>query len=74
MARKRYKPEEIVSLPQATRRPYLHEIADDLTARRLIRDWVAFYNAERPHAALGGQTPAEAWGAVSGSSSRPPGP
>ncbi len=40
---------------------YLHEIADDLTARRLIRDWVAFYNAERPHAALGGQTPAEAY-------------
>ena len=27
---------------------YLHEIADGLTARRLIRDWVVFYNAERP--------------------------
>ena len=23
---------------------YLHEIADGLTARRLIRDWVRFYN------------------------------
>ena len=40
---------------------YLHEIADGLTARRLIRDWVVFYNAERPHAALGGRTPAEAY-------------
>ena len=40
---------------------YLHEIADGLTARRLIRDWVAFYNAERPHAALGARTPAEAY-------------
>ncbi len=28
---------------------YLHEIADGLTARRLIRDWIAFCNAERPH-------------------------
>ena len=40
---------------------YLHEIADGLTARHLIRDWVRFYNAERPHAALGGRTPAEAY-------------
>ena len=34
----------------------LHEIADGLTARRLIRDWVRFYNLERPHAALDGRT------------------
>jgi len=40
---------------------YLHEIADGLTARRLIRDWVRIYNVERPHAALGGRTPAEAY-------------
>ena len=40
---------------------YLHEIADGLTARRLIRDWVRSYNAERPHAALGGRAPAEAY-------------
>ena len=39
----------------------LHEIADGLTARRLIRDWVRFYNLERPHAALDGRTPAEAY-------------
>ena len=32
-----------------------------LTARRLIRDWVRFYNLERPHAALDGRTPAEAY-------------
>ena len=38
---------------------YLHEIADGFTARRLIRDWMGFYNAERPHSALGGRTPAE---------------
>ncbi len=40
---------------------YLHEIADGLTARRLIRDWVRFYNLERPHLALDGRTPAEAY-------------
>ena len=40
---------------------YLHEITDGLTARRLIRDWIAFYNTERPHAALSGRTPAEAY-------------
>ena len=27
---------------------YLHEIADGFTARRVIGDWIAFYNAERP--------------------------
>ena len=40
---------------------YLHEIADGLQARRLIRDWIGFYNTERPHSALGGATPAEAY-------------
>ena len=40
---------------------YLHEIADGYAARRLIRDWVRFYNLERPHAALDGRTPAEAY-------------
>ena len=38
---------------------YLHELADGFEARRLIGDWVAFYNTERPHSALGGKTPAE---------------
>ena len=40
---------------------YLHEIADGFTARLLIGDWVRFYNLERPHAALAGRTPAEAY-------------
>ena len=40
---------------------YLHEIADGFQARRLIADWVRFYNLERPHAALDGRTPAEAY-------------
>ena len=40
---------------------YLHEIADGFQARRLIGEWVRFYNAERPHSALGGATPAEAY-------------
>ena len=38
---------------------YLHEVADGLTARRLIGEWVRFYNVERPHSALDGRTPAE---------------
>ena len=40
---------------------YLHEIADGFHARRLIGEWIRFYNAERPHAALGGATPAETY-------------
>ena len=40
---------------------YLHEIADGFQARRLIGDWVRFYNLERPHLALDGRTPAEAY-------------
>ena len=40
---------------------YLHEIADGLTARRLIGEWVSFYNTERPHSAIGGRTPVEAY-------------
>ena len=40
---------------------YLHEIADGFTARRVIGEWIAFYNTIRPHSALGGRTPAEAY-------------
>ena len=28
-----------------------------------IGDWIDFYNTERPHSALAGQTPAKAYGA-----------
>ena len=40
---------------------YLHEIADGYAARCLIREWVRFYNVERPHLALDGRTPPEAY-------------
>ena len=38
---------------------YLHEIADGFTARRVIGEWIGFYNFQRPHSAFGGRTPAE---------------
>ena len=40
---------------------YLHEIADGFTARRVIGQWIDFYNTQRPHSALAGRTPAEAY-------------
>ena len=40
---------------------YLHELSDGFAAERVIDDWLAFYNNERPHSALGGRTPAEAY-------------
>ena len=41
---------------------YLHELTDGLRAQRVIDDWIAFYNGERPHSALADRTPAEAYG------------
>jgi putative transposase len=40
---------------------YLHELTDGFKAERVIGDWITFYNTERPHSALAGQTPAEAY-------------
>ena len=40
---------------------YLHELTDGFVAERVIGEWIGFYNAERPHSALAGQTPAEAY-------------
>ena len=40
---------------------YLHELTDGFTARRVIKDWVRFYNHDRPHTAHGGKTPAWAY-------------
>jgi putative transposase len=40
---------------------YLHEMVDGFAAERVIGAWIAFYNAVRPHSALGGATPAEAY-------------
>ncbi len=42
---------------------YLHELTDGFKAEQVIRDWIDFYNTERPHSALGDRTPAEAYGA-----------
>ena len=42
---------------------YLHELTDGFKAERVIAEWINFYNTERPHSALAGQTPAEAYGA-----------
>ncbi len=40
---------------------YLHELTDGFVAERVIGDWLAFYNGERPHSALAGRTPFEAY-------------
>ena len=42
---------------------YLHELTDGFVAQRVIGEWIDFYNTERPHSALAGRTPAEAYGA-----------
>lgn len=42
---------------------YLHELSDGFEAQRVIGDWIDFYNGERPHSALAGRTPAEAYAA-----------
>ncbi|CAM4419400.1 Integrase catalytic domain-containing protein [Palleronia rufa] len=40
---------------------YLTEITDGFHARRMIRDWIGFYNDKRPHTALERRTPREAY-------------
>ena len=45
---------------------YLHELTSGLEARGIIGGWMAFYNDERPHTALGGRRPAEAHGRLIG--------
>ena len=42
---------------------YLHELTDGFKAERVIGEWIGFYNTERPHSSLDGQTPAEAYSA-----------
>ncbi len=42
---------------------YLHELTDGFTAERVIGEWIDFYDTERPHSTLAGQTPAEVYGA-----------
>lgn len=40
---------------------YLHPFETGSEARAGIGRWIDYYNAERPHSALGGRTPAEAY-------------
>ena len=40
---------------------YLRELEDGFEAQRVIDTWMAFYNETRPHLALAGRTPAEAY-------------
>ena len=40
---------------------YLHEITDGFQAKRIIDDWIGFYNAERPHTALDKRPPDAAY-------------
>ena len=42
---------------------YLQDLTDGFKAEQVIGEWIGFYNTERPHSALAGQTPAEAHGA-----------
>src|SRR6202040_4252171 len=40
---------------------YLPEMADGFAAERVICEWIGFYNTERPHSALDGRAPAQAY-------------
>ncbi len=40
---------------------YLHELTDGFVAKRVIRNWITFYNSERPHTALDKRTPDTAY-------------
>ncbi len=40
---------------------YLRELEDGVAARRVIGDWMDFYNEVRPHSVLKGRTPGEAY-------------
>ena len=40
---------------------YLEEIQDGFDAQRVIKNWMTFYNTERPHSALERQTPDDAY-------------
>ena len=40
---------------------YLHELTDGFVAKRLIDEWIAFYNTDHLHTALKIRTPNEAY-------------
>ena len=41
---------------------YLHELTDGFKAKRVIDDWLNFYNGERPHSSFGDRTQAAVYG------------
>ena len=41
---------------------YLQDIADGFAAQRVVDEWIGFYNRQRPHSGLGGNTPDEVHG------------
>lgn len=40
---------------------YLEEITDGFQARKVVKNWMAFYNSQRPHSALDRLTPDDAY-------------
>ena len=40
---------------------YFHELTDGFVAKRVINEWITFYNTDRPHTALEKRTPDEAY-------------
>lgn len=40
---------------------YLHELLDGYQVNRMIKDWIEFYNTQRPHTFLDKQTPDDAY-------------
>ncbi len=40
---------------------YPHEFQDGFQAKRVIKDWISFYNTERPHTALDKRSPDDAF-------------
>jgi putative transposase len=40
---------------------YLHKLQDGFQANRVIKDWIGFYNSERPHTALDKRSPNDAF-------------
>ena len=40
---------------------YLHELQDGFQTKRVIDEWLEFYNAERPHTAFDKRTPNDAY-------------
>ncbi|MBL4873761.1 MAG: transposase [Rhodobacteraceae bacterium] len=39
----------------------MHELTDGFVAKRVIAEWITFYNTNRPHTALDNRTPDEAY-------------